>query len=412
MGGRQEVSVSPERVIVVGAGPVGLALALKLAQNGVAVTLLESLTATNFLDQVPRAGSNHPVTLEMYADIGLYDRLLARGLVAPKFQYWDREHDEMFAEFDHAAIADDTRFPFVLQCERIKIIEEALAFAHEHDLIDIRMGTTFVDFTQGADWVDAIVDNAAGERETIRGRYVVSAEGARSVVRKALDIEFEGFTYPEQTLNIVTAYDFKQHGFADRNYISDPGEYVNLFHWPGPPEVWRVHFPSDPNTPESELLSDEHCQELLRKFLPAGSPYEIVYRNLYTVHQRVAAAYRRGRAILAGDSAHVNTPIGGMGMNAGVHDAINLAGKLITLMRGEGDDDLLDRYERQRRNVAIEHVKAQTMRNKKVLTEKDPVVRKQNHDDLRRTAADPKKAREFILRTSMINMVREANAIA
>ena len=237
------MSVSPERVIVVGAGPVGLALSLKLAQNGVAVTLLESLTAANFLDQVPRAGSNHPVTLEMYADIGLYDRLLARGLVAPKFQYWDREHDEMFAEFDHAVIAADTRFPFVLQCERIKIIEEALAFAHEHDLIDIRMGTTFVDFTQDNEWVDAVVDNAAGERETIRARYVVSAEGARSVVRKALDIEFEGFTYPEQTLNIVTAYDFKQHGFADRNYISDPGEYVNLFHWPGRRKCGASTFP-------------------------------------------------------------------------------------------------------------------------------------------------------------------------
>jgi 3-(3-hydroxy-phenyl)propionate hydroxylase len=406
------VSSTVERVIVIGAGPVGLALALKLAQAGVAVTLIESLRAENFLDQVPRAGSNHPVTLEMYADIGLYDRLLARGLVAPKFQYWDREHDEMFAEFDHAVIAADTRFPFVLQCERIKIIEEALAFAREHDLIDIRMGTTFVDFSQNGEWVDAVVEGPDGSTETIRGRYLVSAEGARSVVRKNLGIEFEGFTYPEQTLNIVTAYDFTQHGFTDRNYISDPGEYVNLFHWPGPPEVWRVHFPSNPNAPESELLSDAHCQELLRKFLPAGSPYEIVYNNLYTVHQRVASAYRKGRAILAGDSAHVNTPIGGMGMNAGVHDAINLGEKLITLMRGEGGEELLDRYERQRRHVAIEHVKAQTMRNKKVLTEKDPAVRKHNHDELRRTAADPKLARDFILRTSMITMVRQANAIA
>jgi 3-(3-hydroxy-phenyl)propionate hydroxylase len=294
MGGSQEVTAADERVVVIGAGPVGLALSLKLAQAGVAVTLIEALAAENFLDQVPRAGSNHPVTLEMYADIGLYDRLLARGLVAPRFQYWDRESDEMFAEFDHAVIASDTRFPFVLQCERIKIIEEALAFAHEHDAIDIRMGTTFVDFTQDADRIQAVVEGPDGARETIAGRYLVSAEGARSVVRKNLGIEFEGFTYPEQTLNIVTGYDFRKHGFADRNYISDPGEYVNLFHWPGPPEVWRVHFPSDPNKPESELLSDEHCQELLRKFLPAGSPYEIAYRNLYTVHQRVASKYRFG----------------------------------------------------------------------------------------------------------------------
>ena len=284
------MTATAERVVVIGAGPVGLALSLKLAQSGVPVTIVESLTAENFLDQVPRAGSNHPMTLEMYAEIGLYDRLLARGLVAPRFQYWDRETGEMFAEFDHAVIAGDTRFPFVLQCERIKIIEEALAFAREHDEIDIRMGTTFSDFAQSGDWVDAVVTGPDGAVETIRGRYLVSAEGARSIVRKNLGIEFEGFTYPEQTLNIVTAYDFTKHGFTDRNYISDPGEYVNLFHWPGPPEVWRVHFPSDPNTPESELLSDAHCQELLRRFLPAGSPYEIVYNNLYTVHQRVASA--------------------------------------------------------------------------------------------------------------------------
>ena len=401
----------PERIAVIGAGPVGLALSLKLAQSGVAVTLVESLTAGNFLDQVPRAGSNHPVTLEMFADIGLYDRLLARGLVAPTFQYWDREHDEMFAEFDHAAIASDTRFPFVLQCERIKIIEEALAFAREHDLIDIRMGTTFAGFNQSGDFVEIVLNGPGGAEETMRCRYLVSAEGARSIVRKELGIEFEGFTYPEQTLNIVTAYDFTKHGYTDRNYISDPGEYVNLFHWPGPPEVWRVHFPSDPAIAEDILLSEEHCQGLLRRFLPAGSPYEIVYNNLYTVHQRVASAYRKGRAILAGDSAHVNTPVGGMGMNAGIHDAMNLGEKLIALMRGEADESILDLYERQRRSIAIGHVQAQTIRNKKVLAEKDPAVRKQNHEELRRTAADPKLAREFILRTSMITMVRQANAI-
>jgi 2-polyprenyl-6-methoxyphenol hydroxylase-like FAD-dependent oxidoreductase len=79
-----------------------------------------------------------------------------------------------------------------------------------------------------------------------RGRYIVSAEGARSIVRKECGIEFEGFTYPDRTLNIEVAYDFKQHGYTDRNYISDPEEWSNLFHWKGPPERWRVHFPTKP----------------------------------------------------------------------------------------------------------------------------------------------------------------------
>jgi 3-(3-hydroxy-phenyl)propionate hydroxylase len=142
-----------------------------------------------------------------------------------------------------------------------------------------------------------------------------------------------------------------------------------------------------------------------------GRDFEIVGSNLYTVHQRVAKRFRSGRAILAGDSAHVNSPIGAMGMNSGVHDAFNLADKLVAILRGEADEDVLDRYERQRRHVAIQHTQAQTMRNKRVLTEKDPAVRRKNHDDLRRTAEDPKLARAFLLRTSLIESLREAERI-
>src|SRR5262245_12787714 len=192
---------SDDRVLIVGAGPVGLCLALKLAQDGIKSTIFEQLANENFLDQVPRAGTNHPATLEMYDDIGLYKRLEPRGIIAPLFQYWDRAQGEMIAEFDHAALKDDTRFPFALQCERIKIVEEALAMAKENPLIDVRMATEFTGFTQDADAVTALVKNAAGEQESMRGRYIVSAEGARSIVRKESGIEFEGFTYPDRTLN-------------------------------------------------------------------------------------------------------------------------------------------------------------------------------------------------------------------
>jgi len=129
------------------------------------------------------------------------------------------------------------------------------------------------------------------------------------------------------------------------------------------------------------------------------------------VHQRVAKKFRGGRAILAGDSAHVNSPIGAMGMNSGIHDAFNLADKLVAILRGQADDGVLDRYERQRRHVAVQHTQAQTIRNKRLLTEKDPGVRRKNHDDLRRTAEDPKLARAFLLRSSLIESLREAEQI-
>jgi 3-(3-hydroxy-phenyl)propionate hydroxylase len=402
---------SSNRVIVIGAGPVGLCLSLVLAQEGVPVCLIEALGEHNFLEQVPRAGTNHPATLELFARIGLYEKLEPRGIIAPLFHYWDRHEGKLVAEFDHAHLKDDTSFPYVLQCERIKIVEEALKLVKSHPGIELRLSTEFTAFSQTADGVTAQVTNAADETETIEGSFLVSAEGARSIVRKDLDIEFEGFTYPDRTLNIEVAYDFRKHGYTERNYISDPDEWSNLFHWKGPPDRWRVHFPTAPDADESALTRPDALQARLQRFLPTGKAFDIVGSNLYVVHQRVAKKFRAGRAVLAGDSAHVNSPIGAMGMNSGIHDAFNLAGKLVGILRGDADADILDRYERQRRHVALQHTQAQTMRNKRLLAEKDPAVRRKNHDELRRTAEDPKLARAFLLRSSLIESLREAEKI-
>jgi 3-(3-hydroxy-phenyl)propionate hydroxylase len=399
-------------VIVVGAGPVGLCLALALAQQDVSVVLIESMSDDNFLDQVPRAGSNHPTTLEYFDRIGLYAKMEPRGLIAPKFQYWDRQDNALIAEFDHALLKDDTRFPYVLQCERIKIIEEALKMAKAHPLIAVRMATEFVSFEQTSDVVLAQVKNPAAEDETIRGSYLASCEGARSIARKMLDVEFEGFTYPERTINIEVAYDFRKHRYTERNYISDPDEYSNLFHWKGPPDRWRIHFPTAIDDDEDELKRPEALQARLKRFLGIDRDFEICGCNLYTVHQRVAKRFRGGRVLLAGDSAHVNSPIGGMGLNSGVHDAFNLADKLARILHDEADDAELDRYERQRRHVAVTHTQAQTIRNKRMLEERDPAVRKRNHDDLRRQADDPALARKFLLRTALFESLREAEQIA
>jgi len=401
-----------DRVVVIGAGPVGLCLSLALAQDEIPVTLIETLGDDNFLEQVPRAGTNHPATLEMFDRIGLYEKIEPRGIIAPVFHYWDRHENKLIAAFDHIHLKDDTRFPYVLQCERIKIVEEALKMAKTHPLIDLRLRTTFNAFEQNADGVSARVTNPDGEEDVIEGRYIVSGEGARSIIRKDLGIEFEGFTYPDRTLNIEVAYDFRKHGYAERNYISDPDEWSNLFHWKGPPDRWRVHFPTAPEEAPEDLQRPEALQARLQGFLPKQGGYDIVGSNLYTVHQRVATKFRIGRAILAGDSAHVNSPIGAMGMNSGIHDAINLADKLIRILRKEVGDDVLDRYERQRRHVALQHTQAETIRNKRVLAEKDPAVRRKNHEQLRRTSEDPKLARAFLLRSSLIESLREAEQIA
>ncbi|MDH7799134.1 MULTISPECIES: FAD-dependent monooxygenase [unclassified Beijerinckia] len=403
--------MTSKQVVIIGAGPVGLSLALVLTKSGVPVTVIETLNESNFLDQVPRAGTNHPATLEMFDRIGLYEKIEPRGFRAPLFHYWDRGGPTLIAEFDHALLRNDTKFPYVLQCERIKICEEALALALEEPLCTVLMDTTFVSFTQDANGIVATAKTSDGDEIKVEGSYIVSAEGARSIVRRDLGIDFEGFTYPDRTLNIEVVHDFRQYGFADRNYISDPDEWSNLFRWAGPPERWRVHFPTNPDDDPEVITQPEALQARLQAFMPSSENYDIRGSNLYTVHQRVAASFRKGRAILAGDSAHVNSPIGGMGMNSGIHDAFNLADKLIAILQDHVDDDILDHYDRQRRQIAVSHTQAQTIRNKRLLQEKDPTIRQQNQDELKRTAGDPDLARKFLLRTSLLQSIRDAALI-
>ncbi len=239
----------------------------------------------------------------------------------------------------------------------------------------------------------------------------MSGEGARSIVRKDLDIEFEGFTYPDRTLNIEVAYDFRGTAIPSATTSPIPTNGRTCFTGKVRPTAGAcISRPTSPKT-SRRCTRPEALQARLQRFLPTGRDFDIVGSNLYTVHQRVAQKFRIGRAILAGDSAHVNSPIGAMGMNSGIHDAFNLADKLVAILRGEAGEAVLDRYERQRRHVAVQHTQAQTMRNKRLLAEKDPAVRQKNHDELRRTAEDPKLARAFLLRSSLIESLREAEKI-
>jgi 3-(3-hydroxy-phenyl)propionate hydroxylase len=246
------------------------------------------------------------------------------------------------------------------------------------------------------------------------GAYLIGADGGRSAVRKQSGIAFDGFTWEERFIVLTTPFDFAaERGFCYRSYIADPDEWCNCFKVAanGPPGLWRTVFPTDPSVPEAELMSDTAVQARLHKFFPSSQPYEIVHRNLYVTHQRVAGAFRLGRVLLAGDSAHVNNSIGGMGLNGGLQDAANLGEKLAAVMLDDAPDKLLDLYSLQRRTVTIEYVQEQTIANKKRLETREPEARERNFEELSRTAADPEKARQFMRRTSMIDMQRRANSI-
>jgi 3-(3-hydroxy-phenyl)propionate hydroxylase len=279
--------------------------------------------------------------------------------------------------------------------------------------VEVLFGHEVVDVTQTNASISADVRGPHGVR-THSGAYLIGADGGRSVVRKQSDIAFDGFTWPERFIVLTTPFNFEaSRGLCFRNYFADPDEWCNCFKVSadGPPGLWRTVYPADPKLSDAELMSDAAVQERMQKFFPASQPYEIVHRNLYVTHQRVAATFRKGRVLLAGDSAHVNNPIGGMGLNGGIQDAANLADKLAPVLLAGAPEALLDLYSLQRRTVATEYVQEQSITNKKRLEAREPEMRRRNHDELREIASDLSRARQFLLRTSMIASQRRVAAM-
>jgi 3-(3-hydroxy-phenyl)propionate hydroxylase len=400
------------RILIAGGGPVGMVTALALAQRGFAVTVFE---AEAQIPDAPRAATTHPATLELLAGLGLAEAVIERGLTARKFQFRDRPSAALIAEFDHEALREDTRFPFVVQCEQHKLAGLAQERLRELPGAQVHFSAHVKVVDAQTSCVNVTVETS-GRTQTFSGAFLIGADGGRSTVRKSMGIEFEGYTWPERFIVITTPFDFeRERGYCFRNYFSDPDEWANLFKVAGEDGrgLWRVVFPTRDDESDERALSDHETQQRLQRFFPRAAPYDIVHRNLYKVHQRVAAAFRKGRVFLAGDAAHVNNPIGGLGLNCGIHDGIELAERLAAyvLAPGGGSDDELDLYARRRRPLNIEYVQNQTVNNKKRLEEKDPAVREAHFAQLRATAANPAQHREFLLRTSLIESMRKAARI-
>lgn len=400
------------RVLVVGAGPVGTITAYALRRSGVDVTLVEALAAPE-IDC--RAASCHPPTIAMLEALGLLEAGLEQGLVSPVFHYLDRPTGELVARFDLREMRAPPAHPYVLQWEQYKISGTVLARLAGDPGAQVMMDTRLVDIAQDADRVVATLEHG-GETFQLEADYLVGCDGARSTVRALTGIAFEGFTWPERFLKIDTFFDFTGHrgDLSNRNYFADPDEWLNLFKARGPDGegMWRAVGPTLPEQSEEELLDPDYIQQRLMKFLPKADPYEIATVALYRVHQRVAASFDAGRVLLAGDAAHVNNPAGGLGMNGGIHDAVNLAGKLTEILHEGGDPQvLLPRYSRQRRKAQTDFVQAQSIQNKKTLEEKDPAARAAMLDGVRRAGADPELHDAFIRRACLIDSVEVANAV-
>lgn len=393
------------QIIIAGAGPVGCVVGLILARAGISVTILE--TENDLIPEL-RASTFHPPTLDMLDDLGVTPKLIDQGLITPKIQYRDLE-DGLVAEFDHALIDDRTKHPYRLQCEQFKLTRIIAEMLKEFPHAEISFDSKFVDASQTDNAVRVFYETPAGS-EQVTCDYLIGADGSRSEVRKSQKIEFQGFTYPEQFVTVSVPEDVDKivPGMGHVCYIAHPTQWCALIH---APDYWRFLFPIPMETTKEEAFDDDFLEGRLQHLAPHQERYAIQLRTLYGVNQRVAETYRLGRILLAGDSAHVNNPLGGMGMNGGIHDGVNLADKLVRMYEGGETEELLNLYDRQRRPIAIEYVQAQTMRNKKNLEETDPNVRRQRQDELRDVANNVEKSRELLLQTSMINGLERSEAI-
>jgi 3-(3-hydroxy-phenyl)propionate hydroxylase len=394
-----------ERVLIAGAGPVGLVAAASLVRGGVPVTVLE---AGSDLSVESRASTFHPPTLDMLDRLGAAQALIAQGLKAPAFQYRSRQHG-VLAQFDFRAIADVTGHPYRLQAEQSKLTRILLDQLQDRNNFELQFGAQVQEVAQTSSGVEVKLERN-GRIETRSARFLIGADGAGSSVRRWLGIAFDGFTWPERFLVVSTPFDFAAviPDLAAVSYVTDPKRWHFLLQIPG---LCRVMFPIVADESDDLASSEEFAQSLLAAVVPGVSRYEIAHLTLYKVHQRVAKTFQHGRAFLVGDAAHINNPLGGMGMNGGIHDAVNLTARLVAIWHGKvapvAAEAELERYDRQRRLVTLEYIEKQTIQNKRNLESDGSEFR----ESLREIAADPDRTRDYVLRVSMITSLRRAQEL-
>jgi 3-(3-hydroxy-phenyl)propionate hydroxylase len=393
------------QVVVVGAGPVGSVAAMLLAREGVDVVLAE---AGMDCAADMRASTFHAPTLEMLDTLGITGRLMELGLRAPIYHWRDRKTGEILA-FDMGEIGDATRYPFRIQCEQYhlsRMLSDGVAAA---DTAEMRFGRRLVHFEQDEGGVTAHLESMT-EIEKVRCDYLIGADGASSIMRKWLAVEFDGFTYPEKFLTLSTDEPLEAAlpGLVTVNYVSDPDEWLVLLRVP---RFWRVLVPAT-GEDSDYLVSDAKKNDVFSRLIGHGDDVKTYHRTICRVHQRVAKQFQQGRVFLCGDAAHLNNPLGGFGMNSGIHDAFNLIEKLIPVLKGNASADTLPRYDRQRRTVTHAFTQRQTIENMALMRAGQDEAHQIQRDKMRALAENDDQRRAYLLRQSMITSLQEAAEVA
>ena len=378
-----------ESVVVVGAGTVGLTVALGLAQAGISVRVLE---AAETVVTAPRDMFYDWSVLDGLSRLGILDDCEQAGLRVDRWGYRLLKTGENI-RFGLSAIADEIAYPFNLHLGQSAMTQIMLTHLARYPNVAVEWGTKVTEVVQDSSGV-TVVAEGPDETRTWRAGWVVGADGSRSIVRRQQGLAFAGMTWPERFVATDLRFDFADLGFEKAGYQIDPvyGAVVSRI---DQTEVWRYIFAESRTLPEDSL--DERVRSVLHEVLPDGADPLIGKSYPYRIHQRSAERFRVGRALLVGDAAHLTNPTSGLGMTSGLFDAYALTEALAAVIHHERGDDVLDRYSQVRRDNFWEFTSPTSSEAKEIVFPfGDDVMQAESIQELREIAADPDACRDYL----------------
>ncbi|WP_338811338.1 FAD-dependent oxidoreductase (plasmid) [Agrobacterium leguminum] len=376
-------------VVVVGAGPVGLMVALGLARKGIDVTVLEAEKSSS---EAPRAAVYYPVSLDVLESLGLFDDIKAAGYTSTEFQFRVPEKKTVIS-LDSSVLNGAVKYPYNLHLGQHALSVIILEHLARLPNVDIRWNNRVVDIQQDGKQVSVEIETANG-RIRLLTEWLVGTDGGRSTVRTLLGISFEGHTWPDRFVATNVRYDFEKYGYAPINQVADPVNWAVIARL-GQENLWRLTYGEDPNLSEEECL--RRIPEHYAAILPDPRDFEIVAASPYRIHERCAVTFRAGHVLLAGDAAHVCNPCGGMGLTTGIIDAAVLCDALSAVISGTGSETLLDFYAAERRRVFLEVTTAIASNFKRALSERDPQRRSDDENYMRHSSLTSEAGRSAMM---------------
>ena len=348
-------------VLIIGAGPVGLAAAVTLRRRGANVRIVD---AAEHGASTSRAAVIHARTLEVLASIDLAAPIVDEGVIVPDFTV--RDGARKLAHLDFRSL--ETPYPFTLMLSQART-EELLARAFTDLGGEIEREVAFESFDTGAGAESVVLRHRDGTREKATSRFVIGADGSRSGVRKARAITFEGSEYAASFVLADVSMTWSLAPDEVQLFLAKQGLVVVA---PLPGGRHRIVATMDDAPAEPTALD---VQRILDERGPGDAVVQsVAWNSRFRVAHRLASAYRDGNVFLAGDAAHVHSPAGGQGMNLGIQDAVLLGGILNDVLEGERAKDCLDDYEGLRRPAA-QGVITLTDRMTRMATLRSPILR-------------------------------------